>query len=211
MARPIDPTLRARIITEAEHLMHLRGYRATCLDDIAAACAMTKANLLHHFASKEALGLAVLDYKIAAYRCGCLDPLGGCLDPGAAVRRLFDAAAKVYRGNGCRAGCFVGNVALEMSDVSEPFRERVSAFFEEWASRLEGALRRARARGLYRPSLRPRAAAEAVLSLYEGALMLARAHRDPDVLRRAGREAAGLLDAHRDLEHKPSSEVHHGS
>ncbi|TBR20659.1 TetR family transcriptional regulator [bacterium] len=203
MARKTDPAIRPRILCEAEHLMHLKGYRATSLEDIAAACKMTKANLLHHFQSKEALGLAVLDYKISATRCGCLDPLGRCSDPAEAVEALFISAAKVHKGNGCRAGCFVGNVASEMSDVSELFRAKVSAFFEEWTSRIEAALRRAREAGIYKGSLRPRASAEAVLALYEGAMILARAHRDPDVLRRAGREAAAMLAAHR-TEPRPS-------
>ena len=203
MARKSDPAIRPRILCEAEHLMHLKGYRSTSLEDIAAACKMTKANLLHHFESKEALGLAVLDYKIQATRCGCLDPLGATADPADSVRALFDQAAKVHKGNGCRAGCFVGNVASEMSDVSELFRAKVSSFFEEWTSRIEAALRRAREAGIYKGSLRPRASAEAVLALYEGAMILARAHRDPDVLRRAGREAAAMLAAHRS-ERRPS-------
>ena len=203
MARKSDPAIRPRILCEAEHLMHLKGYRSTSLEDIAAACKMTKANLLHHFESKEALGLAVLDYKIQLTRCGCLDPLGRCGDPAEAVQELFVSAAKVHKGNGCRAGCFVGNVASEMSDVSEVFRAKVSAFFEEWTSRLESGLLRAREAGIYKGSLRPRAAAEAVLALYQGSLILARAHRDPDVLRRAGREAAAMLGAHR-TETKPS-------
>ena len=210
MARKPDPLIRRRIIENAEHLMHLRGYRATCLDDIAEACSMTKANLLHHFSSKEALGLAVLDYKVQATRCGCVDPLRDCCDPAGSVKKLFDDAAAVLRGNGCRAGCFVGNVAAEMSDVSEAFRLKVSEFFEEWTGRLEAALRRSKEKGCFRSTLRPRAAAEAVLSLYEGALMLARAHRDPDILRRAGAQAAGLIEIHR-FDKKTSTEVDHGS
>ena len=171
---------------------------------------MSKGNLLHHFESKEALGLAVLDFKVASTRCGCVDPLTDSCDPAAAVRKLFEDAARVFRSNGCRAGCFVGNVAAEMSDVSERFRGRVSVFIEEWTTCLDTSLRRGKERGLFKASLRPRAAAEAVLALYQGALILARAHRDPDVLRRAGTQAAALLEAHR-FGKKPSQEVDHGS
>src|SRR5258708_6029300 len=130
LKRPAVSASRERILREAEHLIHLRGYHCTSLDDIAQRCGMTKANLLHHFRSKEALGLAVLDYKIAAYRCSCIDP---CFkeetDPVEAVAELFASAGRFYRGNGCRAGCFVGNMALEMSDLSERFREKAGAFF----------------------------------------------------------------------------------
>lgn len=188
---------REHIIQEAEHLIHLRGYRGTSLEDIAARCRMTKANLLHHFRSKEDLGLAVLDFKIAATRKSCLE----CLfpedaDPFQAVAGLFSSAACFYRNNGCKAGCFIANIALEMSDVSDLFRERVSRFFEEWTSRIERNLRRHQALGVLRPGLEPRAAAEAILSLYEGAVMQARSRRDPEILERIGRVAEGLLRAH---------------
>lgn len=197
MARKPNPELRLRILKEAEHLIHLCGYRCTSLDEIARRCGMTKANLLHHFGSKEELGLAVLDYKIECYRCGCLKPLADSAAPERAVGRLFSDAARFLRGNGCKAGCFVGNIALEMSDANERFREKVEAFFEEWTEALAEGLRRGRAAGLFGPRLKPRAAAEAVLALYEGAIMLARARRDPDVFERVGRQAREMLEAFR--------------
>lgn len=196
MARPCDPTIRTRILEEAEHLMHLRGFNNTRLDEIAAACSMTKANLFHHFKSKEELGLAVLEYKMEAYRCACLGPLSTCDDPVGAVRKLFADAACFFRGNGCKAGCFVGNIALEMSDCNERFRVKAESFFEEWASGLERALKRSRTAGRFSPALKPKAASETILALYEGAIMLARTRRDPGVFDRVGREAVRLLESH---------------
>ena len=64
MARKADPAVRERILQEAEHIIHLKGYNHACLDEIAQACGMTKGNLLHHYNSKSELALAVLDYKI---------------------------------------------------------------------------------------------------------------------------------------------------
>jgi TetR/AcrR family transcriptional regulator, transcriptional repressor for nem operon len=197
MARKSDPTLRVDILKQAEHLIHLRGYHCTSLDEIAERCGMTKANLFHHFKSKEDLGLAVLDYKIEAYRGGCLGKISAHADPVGAVKELFYAAACFYRGNGCKAGCFVGNIALEMSDINDRFRERVSAFFEEWVSTLEELLRRHKAAGYFLPGFKPGSAAEAVLALYEGAIMLARSRRDPSVFERVGKEACGMLEAQR--------------
>ena len=182
---------RARILDEAEHLIHLHGFQGTSLEEIASRCKMTKANLLHHFRSKEELGLAVLDYKIDCYRRRSLESL---FAPGRAPREavadLFAKAASLHRENGCRAGCFIGNIALEMSDLNPRFRERAAAFFEEWTVRLAGLLERPG-----RPPARPpRETAEAVLSLYEGAVMLSRARRDPEVFDRVGRAALALVD-----------------
>lgn len=177
---------RRCILEQAEHLIHLRGYSGTSLEDIARRCRMTKANLLHHFRSKEELGLAVLDFKIGCYRKNCLEALFPEGRPAAeAVAALFEQAACFHRGNGCKAGCFVANIALEMSDVNDRFRERVDRYFGEWVGRLERLMGGA-------PDAR--AVAESVLSLYEGAVMLARARRDPGVFDRACRTALKLLE-----------------
>ncbi len=196
MARKSNPKLRERLIAEAEHLIHLKGYNATSMEDIARACGMTKANLFHHFGSKEDLGLAVLDSKIADTRSCRINPLCGdpAGDPLRAVQKMFDDCSTLFKGNGCRAGCFVGNIALEMSDASEAFRKKVSLFFEEWAAGMAECLDRGRRSGLFTRDLEPKAAAETILSLYEGAIMLARTRRDASIFQRVGRQARALLE-----------------
>ena len=200
MGRPKDPNLRARIITEAEHLLHLRGYHHTSMDEIAKSCSMTKANLFHHCKSKEDLALAVLDEKMADYRKLRVDPLCAEGDPAVAVTRMFEDCAKLFGGNGCKAGCFVGNMALEMSDLNEEFRKRAGKFFQDWTEGMARCLTRAREAGLFGPTLDPRSTAETILSMYEGAIMLARTHRDAGVLGRVGKIARGILEQHRNPE-----------
>jgi len=192
MARKVDPELRVRILKEAEHLLHLHGYHGTSLDEIASSCRMTKANLIHHFKSKEDLGLAVLDYKIDAYRKQRLSTITDCPEPGAGIDRLFSAATDFFGANGCKAGCFVGNIALEMSDINDRFRARVESFFNEWIAQLAKCLACAGRRS--EPAAQDRSTAEAILALYEGAIMLARSRRDPAVFRRVGLHARRLLE-----------------
>ena len=188
MPRKPDPSIRSRILEEAEHLIHLKGFNSTSLEEIARRCGMSKANVLHHFASKEELGLAVLDAKIADYRQKRVDGCCRMRDPEAALDRLFGDAAGFQRRNGCRAGCLVGNIALEMSDRSEAFRKRTSEFFSHWEREFARSLRDNGGR-----SSDARSISEAVIALYEGAVMLARSRRDAGVLLRVGRVARGLL------------------
>lgn len=179
---------RKLILEEAEHLIHVQGYRGTSLEEIARRCRMTKANLLHHYKSKEELGLAVLDFKADCYRKNCLERVfaeGKSAEQ--AIRDVFDQASCFFKGNGCKAGCFIGNIALEMSDVDSRFRERAGRFFSEWAGSLERLLL---AGGGDRGS---KAAAESILALYEGAIMLARTQRDPSVFDRARDTALSLV------------------
>lgn len=197
MGRKPNPAVRERIEKEAEHILHLRGYHAAGMEEIARACKMTKANLFHHYDSKEALALAVLDAKIADYQKRRLSPLCECADPIEAVSCLFTECEAFFKSNGCKAGCFVANIAGEMTDASEAFRKRVGAFFAAWVEGLRARFERAKDEGFFRPSLDSRASAEAILSLYEGAILLARTSRDPSVFSRVGRVARSILEPHR--------------
>jgi AcrR family transcriptional regulator len=58
MARPRAATYddqRSRILAEAAALFAQRGYTATTMNDVAAACAVSKAALYHYFADKHDL------------------------------------------------------------------------------------------------------------------------------------------------------------
>jgi TetR/AcrR family transcriptional repressor of nem operon len=52
---------RARLIEAARSLVRQRGFAATSVDDLCAAAGVTKGAFFHHFASKEALGVALVD------------------------------------------------------------------------------------------------------------------------------------------------------
>lgn len=186
-----------RILAQAEHQFHLSGYHGTSMEDIARACEMTKANLFHHYGSKEDLALAVLDDKIASYTLKRVEPLCCPQDPVKAVGCLFSDAGKFFDGIGCKAGCFIANIGLEMADVNEHFRKRVGEFFAQWSRGMADALRQAQKEGRFSPAMDVDACAEAVLALYEGAVMLARTRRDATVFDRVGKQARQMLEQYK--------------
>jgi TetR/AcrR family transcriptional regulator, transcriptional repressor for nem operon len=197
MGRKPDLAVRERILQEAEHVIHLKGYNAASLAEIASACGMSGPNLLHHYGSKAELALAVLDFKIEEFQSRRVAPLCAQAEPEVAVERMFLDAASFYDGNGCKAGCFIGNIALEMSDVDEKFRERVGRFFNAWTASVAECLQRCRDAGYFAPTLDPQSAAEALVSLYEGAIMQARARRDASVFKKVAPVARQILDQHK--------------
>lgn len=197
MGRKPDLAVRDRILQEAEHVIHLKGYNAASIAEIAAACGMSGPNLLHHYGSKAELALAVLDYKIEEFRARRVAPLCAQAEPELAVEQMFLDAASFYDGNGCKAGCFIGNIALEMSDVDEKFRERVGRFFTAWTASVAECLQRCRDAGYFAPTLDPQSAAEALVSLYEGAIMQARARRDASVFKKVAPIARQILEQHK--------------
>jgi hypothetical protein len=106
-----------------------------------------------------------------------LDPVWKSVpDP---IDRVFALLAK-YResilSTGCRYGCPIGSLALELHEPDPPVRERLAANFTAWTDAIEGCLRAAGAR---LPKDLDRAAlARFVLTTMEGGVMLARTYRD---------------------------------
>lgn len=197
MGRKPDTAVRERILQEAEHVIHLKGYNSACLEEIAKAAGMTKANLFHHYGSKASLGLAVLDFKIAEFRKRRVEPLCTQAAPEAAIERMFSEGAAFFNGIGCKGGCFVGNIALEMSDCDEEFRQRVGQLFAEWAGGIAACLERCKKSGYFGPELDSKAAAEAIVAMYEGAIMLTRSQRDAKIFKRVGVIARSVLEQHK--------------
>ena len=197
MGRKVDLGVRQRILEQAEHQLHINGYHNTAMDSIAQACKMTKANLFHHYGSKEELALAVLDDKIASYKQRRVEPLCAHGDPVEAVALMFEESGQFFDGNGCKAGCLIANLGLEMSDVNEQFRSRIGEFFALWSRSMAECLEKAQAEGRFDAGLDPVACAESILALYEGAVMLARTRRDATVFARVGKLARAMLETHK--------------
>jgi len=175
-------------------LIHEKGFNGVSVDQVAAAVQMRKANLFHYYPSKELLGLAVFDYAARHYRKAVAEHFGSdSVDPIEAVNRTFNETIERMKLNNCSGGCFIGNLAQEMSDQNEKFRQKLSEFFSYWTMQVAGLLDRARATGYFRPELNPMRAAEAIVSLYEGALLCCKAKRQVSCLESAREMAEAYL------------------
>ncbi len=62
MTRAPRGEARSLLLTAATDLIRRKGFAATSVDDLCAAAGVTKGAFFHHFASKEALGVAVVQH-----------------------------------------------------------------------------------------------------------------------------------------------------
>ena len=165
-------TTRARIVDAATDLIYTHGVEGTSLDDVMAVSGVSKSQLYHYFADKDALVLEV----IARQTKRVLDaqqPHLGSLDSLPALMAWRDAIVrlnKVARGKGCP----LGSLASELANESEPARRRLTDSFAIWHERIELGLTRMRERGDIAASADPNKLAFALLSAVQGGLLLAK-------------------------------------
>ena len=169
---------RERLLAAAKALMLSQGYAGTTVDSICERAGLTKGSFYHFFKSKEALGLAMLEWSLqkggeilgAGPHVAITDPVPRAF----AFMGHVEASAVELWANGCLLGVYASELA-ETNDrmqatVSRMFSE-VNAYFVTELSPLSEAA----------DGRLPDAAdlGEQYLTLLEGAIVLSKAYRDP--------------------------------
>ena len=175
---------RDAILTAAKRLMLIKGYNATSLDDLLGASGVGKGSFYHYFESKEDLGYAILDDIVTSFVERTLDPCFADPDgrPIAQIRCFLDRVVEAQRERACVGGCPLGNLASEMSDVHEGFRERLASVFSVWRERLTLALRDAQRRGDVANDCRVETVAQFLVASLEGAILMTKVSKDIGVM-----------------------------
>ena len=91
----------------------------------------------------------------------------------------------------------MGNLAVELSDIHEEFRQRLDSAFRNLRSRIETALAQAETQGTLRPGVDISRMAHFVVAGFEGALMMGKLYKDPAVVEGIVEEVKGHLAQHR--------------
>ena len=173
-AATAGPDTRTKILQTAFQLFHEQGYHATGIATILREADVNPGSLYHFFASKDALLVGVLEFALVLLRPAVMDPAERRTnDP---IERVFELLQQYREGMhawGCKMGCPIGNLALEVADDNLPARELIHKNFENWALAVQKWLDDAGDR-LPRKTDRARLA-RFVLTVMEGGVMQARA------------------------------------
>lgn len=168
---------REQLVATAADLIWSRGYSRTSVDDIIRTADVSKGSFYHHFPSKEALGLAVIDVWTDHFGTHIAANLSDTRSPEENIHGILDAMVGTQQESGYR-GCPLGRLALEMGDVSEAFRQRLQEGFNDLSDLFTGYLEKA---GLPQPEAK--AQGHCMLATLEGAMMLEKVNGGGSVLR----------------------------
>jgi len=167
---------RARLLDAARYLFWEKGYAATGIAEILERASANSGSFYHFFTSKEALLLAVLDSYLEGLEPVIVRPaFARHRDP---VERIF-AILQGYRERlvetGCRYGCPLGRLALEIEAENLPAHGRIAQNFSGWIGAVRECLEGAR--GRFPPGLDLDALATFVLTTMEGGVLQSRSCR----------------------------------
>ena len=178
-------SFRDKIVSSGMHTVHHRGFGAAGLREITAEAGVAQGSFTNHFASKEAFGVAVLNFYFDQLRIVIAQTLEDeSLSPINRLRAYFDRITELFVPAGWRYGCLAGNMALEASEQSEAIRHRLSEIFAEWTRPFAEVIRQAQLAGEVRPDLEADGAGAALLEAWHGAMLRMKIERSPAALDR---------------------------
>lgn len=176
-----SPPSRKKLLTAARALMLAQGFAATSLDQICEKAGLTKGCFFHYFDGKEALGKALLSEWAQSLEDGRSALFGDAPDPLDRVYHYIDSFAALAREGSLGKGCLLGVFAGELADVPQ-IRQACAEGFKAWSAPLARELEAARKKRAPRARFDAAALADHFVALIEGAILVAKARKDPAVI-----------------------------
>lgn len=139
------------------------GYNSGSLRDIATRVGMSEAGLLHHFKTKSALLLAVLEYRDVHARAH----VDFQMDDGVEAVRGLVALARHNQSTPGVVELFCV-LSAEATAPDHPAHDYFTKRYETVRSNIRGAFERARAAGRLREGIEPHRAAVATIAMMDG-------------------------------------------
>jgi TetR/AcrR family transcriptional regulator, transcriptional repressor for nem operon len=176
---------RARLLEAARGLVRHRGFSATSVDDVCATAGVTKGAFFHHFASKEALGVALIDdWTQTTGVVFASHPYNFLPDPLDRVFGYIDLRRQILGQPIPEFTCVAGTTVQEAYETSVPIREAaersVNSGFEHVRPHLAAALAARPVAGVTAAGL-----AQQFQIAVQGGIILAKALNDPGPARAA--------------------------
>ncbi|WP_245468143.1 MULTISPECIES: TetR/AcrR family transcriptional regulator [unclassified Mesorhizobium] len=182
--RTNDPEgMRRRVLDVAEESFQARGYHASSLGDLMAAAGVTGGALHHHFPTKKALALAVIEERVAAaVQETWVEPVRAAPSAREGVRTVFEAVAAQLERQGYVRGCPLNNLAHELSLADADFRIALADIFAGWRLAIADKLRTDQEGG-GEGGTDPDRFAALTVAAYSGAMSMAKTAQDAGLLR----------------------------
>jgi TetR/AcrR family transcriptional regulator, transcriptional repressor for nem operon len=174
---------REDILSSVQDLIHHQGFQATGLKELFAASGTSSGSFYNYFASKDELAHALIDLQWTQLKSAVLDPAKTASeDPIEQVFWMLDQLEAKHLAEPDCAGCFLGNLIVELAKYDSSFQQHLIQVFDGWQAAIAASLHAGRHQ--LKPEIDPDDLAEQILVMIEGALLLGRLYSESDRLKR---------------------------
>ena len=175
-SQPERGDARIRLLEAARNVIRRQGYAATSVQDLCAEAGVTKGAFFHHFASKDALGVAAAEFwteTTSAFFAAA--PYHRPADPLERILAYVDFRRSIIDGDPAEFTCLVGTMVQETYGSSPDICDACAASIFGHAATLEPDIAAAmEARGIAGPWTAASLAAH-TQAVLQGAFILAKA------------------------------------
>lgn len=175
--------MRRRVIDVAYRAFTTRGYGVTAIHDLKREAGVSGGAFSHHFPTKKALGLAVIEDRVlAAVESTWMEPVRRADTAADGIRAVFEGLIAELDGKKSVSGCPLNNLVLELAGTDADMRRALEAIFRNWRETIAGKMRDDIAAGRLR-GIDAEEAATFVVAAYSGAMAMAKSAQSSEPLR----------------------------
>jgi TetR/AcrR family transcriptional regulator, transcriptional repressor for nem operon len=186
---------KERLLRQGTKLFYAQGFHGTTVDAVLASAGVPKGSFYHHFGSKDAFGQAVLD-RYMQFQSDLFDKWAAKKDVATAdkLTGYFKELSQLFVKSGFQRACLTGKFSTEVAASSDLFRDQLADQIRAWKSKIVELLQQGQAVGDVRGDRPAEELANGVLSLIQGAFVLALSTRDRDTLAAVAANVSLLIE-----------------
>ncbi|TWI20354.1 TetR/AcrR family transcriptional regulator [Sphingobacterium siyangense] len=161
------------IIERSAPIFNTKGYSGTSINDIQRATGLSRGSIYANFLTKDEVALAAFDYNfksISDYYCTKISSIDDSIERLLVFPNVY---ASYLKFTFLQAGCPILNMATEVDDTHPLLRERVRNALTFCREKIKGEIKRGVDRKEIKSDVNSAEVAVIMISMMEGAIMLA--------------------------------------
>lgn len=174
---------REDILKSVVNTIHRQGLTATGLSKLFKLSGASSGSFYNYFQSKHELGHALIDFEWSQLQANVLESaVSQTDDPIDQIFWILDRLEEKQLNEPKCGGCLLGNLIIDLVEQDPSFRDHLMQIFSKWEGALAQTLRQAKPQ--LHPNVNPEYLAEQLITTIEGAMLMAKLHRDQTRLKR---------------------------
>ena len=164
--------VRTELLQTGLRLYGEKGFNGTGIKEIVDEVGVPKGSFYNYFKSKEEYTVEIIQFYSDSLSILWDDFLkSGPKDPFEALRYSFEMVISHLEHSEVRTGCLIGNLAAEISEVSDLCRQKMHQEMTVWKDRVSKQISQGQAMGTIRDDISTDALTEFLWNAWEGALL----------------------------------------